>query len=80
MTEEQAEYIGGLLAKTTKYVADNGRTFLLPSWDAVEADWGSRDNWLQICTVAEEEHSPASGGNGDEETPGVDLKALDEMF
>lgn len=81
VTPEQAEYIGGLLAKTTNFVAEKGQTFLLPTWDAVDADWGNRDNWLQICTVAEEENSPTSGGNGDDEdAPGVDLTALDDMF
>ena len=52
-------------------------SFLLPTWDAVDKNWGDRDDWLQICTVEPEEQSPAADASKAIDLDDVDF---DDMF
>jgi hypothetical protein len=78
-TEEQAKLLAGLTYKTLNAVAKQGQTFLLPTWDAVDRNWGDRNEWLQICTVDPEEDSPVT--NADEDGDDfIDLDSIDDMI
>jgi hypothetical protein len=75
-TQEQAKLIASLMYKTLNAVKDKGVSFLLPSWDAVDNNWGDRKDWLNICTVEPEEEQPAAA------TSTIDMNDvdLDDMF
>ena len=77
-TEEQAKLIANLQYKTLNAVRDKGVSFLLPSWEAVDHNWGDRKDWLEVCTVEPEEQSPATNAS----SGAIDLNDvdLDDMF
>jgi hypothetical protein len=80
-TKAQAQLIGNLLLKTLNLVADKGKSFLLPTWEAIDKSWEDRENWLAICTVEPEEESPAAGTTStDEDDQVLNIDDLDEMF
>ena len=79
-TEEQAKLIAGLTYKTLNAVAQKGQTFLLPTWAAIDQNWGDREEWLQICTVDPEENSPVTKAADEDEDDFLDLDAIDDMI
>ena len=76
-TKEQATLIASLLFKTLNAVKDKGVSFLLPNWDAVDKNWDTRQDWLDICTVEPEEAQSPTAATATIDMNDVDL---DDMF
>jgi alpha-glucosidase (family GH31 glycosyl hydrolase) len=78
-TKEQLTFIAGLTLKGLTFTAKTGKTFLLPTWDAIDKNWGDRNEWLKICTVQpepEEEEAVAE----EEDESGINLDDFDDML
>jgi hypothetical protein len=64
-TDEQASLIAALLCKALNVTKASGKTFLLPTWEAVGTSYGSKDTWVSICSVKPEEGKEASAPEED---------------
>jgi hypothetical protein len=80
VTEEQATIIAKLFLATGN-VAASGKSFLAPNWKEVEEKWGSKEDWLTVCSVEpKDEETAAPAPEEDDDSIDLTSSEIDDLI
>lgn len=76
LSDEQIKVIAGIMKKGISTLPDRKTTFLLPTWEAVDKVWDSKDDWLALCAVSNDDDSDVIAVADDT----IDLDDITDLF
>jgi hypothetical protein len=79
LDEDQIKVIGKLFTYFSK-IRDTGKSGLLSTWEQVEEQYGSKDAWLGVITVAKEDKKATVPAVPASVEDGPDASLLDALF
>jgi len=65
-TQEQLDFLASLTIKGLSFCKEKGKSFLLTSFEQIDANWGERDEWLSVFTVVDEDDDDADDDDDDD--------------